>query len=68
MISMKSGAFNEAPPTNAPSTLGSDNNSLLFDGLTEPPWNKKRGQITSGNPMIDNLSRCMAMGRPNPVI
>ena len=37
MIGEKSAAFSEAPPTSAPSTLGTANISAALLALTEPP-------------------------------
>lgn len=37
IIPEKSSAFNDAPPTKAPSTLDTAKISAAFEGLTEPP-------------------------------
>ena len=39
MILQNSLIFNDAPPTNAPSTLSKDSISQAFLALTEPPYN-----------------------------
>lgn len=40
-IRLKSAAFIDAPPTNAPSTLGSANIAAALSGLTEPPYSRR---------------------------